>query len=186
MTHSLHSSRLPVTVLCTGAIGTLLATRLFVGAPLLSTPLWLLAGFWLHRALREPRDGMPALRVALAALLAYALTLATLGVSFDAVPQPTAQWQPLHAAFGEHPVYEYAGLPWPGVEGSRHAQAYDCVPFTMGVDALLVNFSCWFGLCLLGLRKACMTHLRDLGWLASFAAAIASVFGGWQLICWFD
>ena len=80
-----------------------------------------------------------------------------------------------------------AGWPWPGVEGARsNSLGCDRVPFDMGVAALLVNLAFWAGLAWSWLRRCAPAKLGELVVPAALAAAVAGIFGGWQLVPMFD
>lgn len=161
---------------CSLAIGSAVGANASVLVPLAAAPLWLLLP-WLGR--RAP--------VALAVVVpsfAYAMTM--LSVRVFQLPCEPGSTGIGPFAFGEHPVFWRAGLPWPGVEGSDHGCAMDRVPFTSGVDALLVDFGCWALLGWWWLRSRRAATLQGLRWPLCVAATLCGLSGAWQLVVMFD
>lgn len=156
-------------------------------APCALAPLWLLLPVLLRgdAAMRAPRTVRAAVALALGwALVGVGLLLVRLDAPWDVVSQTTPS---SHPPFGEHPVTRRAGWPWPGVEGARsNSLGCDRVPFDMGVDALLGNLAFWAGLAWCWLRRRAPAQLGALVAPTALAAAVAGVFGGWQLVPMFD
>lgn len=163
-------------VACSLAIGSAVGANASVLVPLAAAPLWLLLP-WLGR--RAP--------VALAVVVpsfAYGMTMLSVRVfQLPCEPGFTAIGP---FAFGEHPVCWRAGLPWPGVEGSDHACAMDRVPFSRGVDALLVNFGSWALLGWVWLRRRRAATLEAWRWPLCVVATLCGLSGAWQLVVMFD
>lgn len=164
------------------ASGLLLAMGSALGAyvsavwPAMAAPLWLLLPLWGRRA--------PVALAIVVPAFAYAMTMLSVRVfQLPCEPGFTAMGP---FAFGEHPVFWRAGLPWPGVEGSDHACARDRVPFTSGVDALLVDFGFWALLGFWWLRRRRAATLEAWRWPLCVAATLCGLSGGWQLVVMFD
>ena len=169
------------------SVGAALAAWRTSLAPCALAPLWLLLPVLLRRDAvgRAPQAARAAVALALGwALVCVGLLLVRLDAPWDVVSQTTPS---SHPPFGEHVVTRCAGWPWPGVEGARsNSMGCDRVPFAMGVDALLANLAFWTGLAWLWLRRRQPAQVAALVGPAALAAAIAGVFGGWQLVPMFD
>jgi hypothetical protein len=157
--------------------GIVLATRVHVIVPFYLCWLWALLP-WLAKSAKVART-----TVTLAA--AYGCTM--LGVCFAQTRLPWPNGVLRHPPFGEHPVTVYAGFPWQGVEGCwPHPLAHDCIPFDMGVDALLVNLTVFALMFHLLLRRVPAVPVAGFVVLAAAFACILSLVGGWQLVTMFD
>lgn len=156
-------------------------------APCALAPLWPLLPVLLRgdAAVGAPRTVRAAVALALGwALVGAGLLLVRLDAPLDVVSQSTPS---SHPPFGEHPVTRRAGWPWPGVEGAcSNSLGCDRVPFAMGVDALLANLAFWSGLAWAWLRRRAPAELGALVVPVALAAAVAGIFGGWQLVPMFD
>ncbi len=150
--------------------------------------LWAAAWAWLPlawfglRVLRTGRAG--GVRAATAIAVAHAATL--LGVAVVRIPVAATDAVTVHPGFAEHPVRWLAGFPWTGVEGNGYGLAMDCVPFTMGVDAMLANFGFWLAVAWTWLRRLDEQRLGSLCWRSAVAAWVAGLAGGWRLLVLFD
>lgn len=160
------------------SVGALLATLQSVIWPVLLAPIWLLVAFLL------PRCTPQAARAVAAVAFGYALTM--LSVVVVCVRGPAVMTGQAHPAFGEHPVLWTAGLPWPGVEGTDHGLGCDRIPFTMGVDALLVDFAFWALLVAFAARRLPAKRLAALCAPACLAAAACGLLGACRLVALFD
>jgi hypothetical protein len=157
--------------------GVVLATRFQLRLPLILSLVWVALPVWgASRAIARP---------ALALAFGYAVTM--LGVCVMQTATGVRQLGSGHPAFGEHPVTVRAGFPWQGVEGTGPApMAMDRMPFDMGVDALLVNLTACSLVFWLLLRRVHPNVVAGGLGIAGACAAVAGVFGGWQLVLMFD
>lgn len=161
------------------SVGALLATWQSVIWPALLAPVWLLVTFLL------PRCTPQAARAVAAVAYGYALTMLSVFL-FCLRGQALSSGQAGHRAFGEHPVLWNAGLPWPGVEGTDHGLGCDRIPFTMGVDALLVDLAFWVLLVVAVTRRLQPKRLAALCATACWAAAVCGFLGACRLVPLFD
>lgn len=165
-----------------GSYGVVASTAVGIQGAVLTAPLWLGIG-WLAGVVARD-GGLRAARATLVLALAYAATM--FGVFVVRVPVTPARAVSSHPPFGQHPVCELAGFPWPGVEGNGHGLAVERIPFAMGIDALLVNVTVWAVLFGILLWRANATRVRD--WLgpAAVFACVGGLCGGWHLGVLFD
>lgn len=159
--------------------GALLATWLSAFVPLLMALPWWGLGVFARRRLQ----GEVALRTVVALANAYAATL--VGMLLVRLPNDPGGMRGPYA-FGEHPVLQRAGFPWPGVEGNGLGMAVERIPFAMGVDALLVNLTAFALLFAWLSRRSSAAASRARVLPACVFAAVASALGGVQLLAWFD
>lgn len=172
-------SALALTVALVLSVGVLLATWQSVIWPVLLAPVWLLVTFLLSRC------SPPSARAV--AVLAHGYALTMLSVFLFCLRGPAlSSGQAGHRAFGEHPVLWNAGLPWPGVEGTDHGLGCDRIPFTMGVDALLVDLAFWVLLVAAVTRRLQPRRLSALCATACWAAAVCGFLGACRLVPLFD
>lgn len=169
-----------VVALTFGAIGTLAGSV---------SLLFVMSLGWFLVASRGPRlarqNGLVALRLAVVGACAWAATM--FGVVAVAVAGPDARAAVAsHPAFGEHPVLVRVGFPWPGIEGNGMGLAGDRIPFSMGIDALLVNFAVFALLFAYWLRRAPREQLIHLLPPAAIAAGVCGLAGSWRLLVLFD
>ncbi len=159
------------------AAGGLAATWVWAPLPWLLCWLWLVLPWWARGA------QFARWNVALAAGFAVAM-----GGLLRQRWLPAPDRMPAaHPPFGEHPVTVVAGFPWAGVEGNApYCLAAERVPFTMGVDALLANCAMAAAVVYLLLRRRPRASAQGLLPAAAVAAALASWFGGLELIRLFD
>ena len=85
-----------------------------------------------------------------------------------------------------HPVLEVAGFPWIGVEGNGFGMGVGRIPFTMGIDALLVNLTLWAAVFAFWLRRASAERVAGLATPATLLALVGGLVGGWRLVALFD
>jgi hypothetical protein len=165
--------------------GAALLTRSVI-VPWYARPLWLIA----YLALRGTPPTPPAARAKTLHAVASAATAWTatmLGVLLAGQPGPDAGKSFVqHPASGQHFVLERTGFPWRGIEGSGYGLGHDYVPFDMGVDALLVNFTCLFAVAWLTLRLVPRAQLAPLARVACLVALVANASGMWHLVALFD
>ncbi|MBM4061056.1 MAG: hypothetical protein FJ265_08160 [Planctomycetes bacterium] len=180
---SLARARRLLWVVAALTFGAILSLRHSVCWLLYSAPGWAVVAVLGPRLLHAGRSAATRL----CAVGACAWTVTLLLVLVVALPGPdVGRAVHAHPAFGEHAVLVRAGFPWPGIEGNGLGHAMDCVPFTMGVDALLVNFTC-LSLAVAWLwRRVPPAELgtRIRPW--AFAAVAATVFAGLRTLVWFD
>lgn len=162
-----------------GCHGALAATWLSVLVPFLTALPWYLLGVIASRA----ANGAASLRAIVALALAHGATL--LGVVLVRFSGEQGAMRGPHA-FGEHPVLQRAGFPWPGVEGNGLGMAVERIPFAMGVDALLANATVFALLFLWLQRRSDVAALRARVRPACAFAAVASLIGGVELVALFD
>jgi hypothetical protein len=141
---------------------------------------WLAIG-WLGARLRAAPTA--AVRWVVVMAWAYAAVMAGVLVGLPDAPD-RAVYQ--HPAFGEHPVLVRAGLPWPGIEGNGQGLACDRIPFTMGIDALLVNTAFWLAVFAWLHRRTTAQRAAQMLWPATAVATVAGLVGAWRLIALFD
>ncbi len=179
-----------VIALTFGAIGSLTVS---VALPLVMSLGWFVVAF------RGPRmligADLVAQRLAVVGACAWAatmfgvlaVTIAGPGVGALALALPGVGANiASHPAFGEHMVLTQVGFPWAGIEGNGLGHAADRIPFAMGIDALLVNFTLFALLFAVWLRRAPREQLVHLLSPAAVAAAVCGLAGSWRLLVLFD
>lgn len=161
-----------------GSFGAFAATWWSAFVPLLTALPWLVLGLLTRRV-----SGAAPLRAFVALAQAHgAVLLGVVLVRWQFEPRGVRG----PYAFGEHPILQRAGFPWPGVEGNGLGAGVERIPLAMGVDALLVNAAV-FALVFLWLqRRSTAAALRARVPAATVFAASASLWGGWQLAMLFD
>ncbi|MBL9078848.1 MAG: hypothetical protein JNL08_15185 [Planctomycetes bacterium] len=173
------AAALPVGAAALLCHGTLAATWCTVLAPWATALAWPALGLLARRT-----AALGGLRAAVALAQAYGATLlAVLLVRFEPA---SAGSERAHAAFGEHEVLQRAGLPWPGVEGHGRGGGVERIPFTMGVDALLVDATLFALLFVWLQRRTPAAALRARLLPACAFAALAGLLGGGRLVVLFD
>jgi len=175
-------------------VGLVVALTFGAIASLMLHIIWLLpvavGWFVLAGVARFVRNNTAVCRVAMAGALAWAATMS--GLVLVNLPGPGGVPRHGHPAFGDHPVMVLAGAPWPGVEGSGNGWAHERIPFFMGIDALLVNFTVFavlFAYLLRGSRlyaKSGRSSVLEMVPVAAIVAGVATLFALMRLIVLFD
>ena len=146
---------------------------------------WLMAWQWLAIGWFGSRAKVPrsSLRVVVVMAWAYAAVMAG---CLMALPTGENSAVYAHPPFGEHLVLVRAGFPWAGIEGNGSGHACDRIPFSMGIDALLVNTAFWLLLFAWLHRRTTAQRAAELLWPAVGTATVAGVVGSWWLAVLFD
>ena len=143
---------------------------------MLGVPVWVVLGLMVRR---HGRDSASAVQSFVTIGSAFAATMLTMFVAV--FPLASRPWMRGHPAPGEHPVDRIAGLPWPGVEGGSHALAHGFVPWTMGIDAMAFNFTCFLLAMAWFWRGESATHLRNRVMPVTLFAATGAFAGTMRL-----
>ncbi|MBK8100870.1 MAG: hypothetical protein IPK26_27600 [Planctomycetes bacterium] len=148
---------------------------------MLGIPVWLGIGILVRR---HRSDSLSAVRSFVTIGSAFAATMLTMLVAV--FPLASRPWMHGHPAPGEHPVDRIAGLPWPGVEGGSRALAHGFVPWTMGVDAMACNFTCFLLAMAWFWRGESAAHLRGRVMPVTLFAALGAFAGTIRLALLFQ